>query len=421
MSTRGRRIRRGLGLALAGLVLVVLVGSLILRVTGQVRLERAIERFEARHGSIDVLAQGHRSNPPKIPSDENAAAWFRAGASAIVWSKSDETLVGASDWISLADLQPDELQQLQQVLDEQAAARSLFHRGAGCTRSNWQIPYKKGVSADIPDLLEIMWGARLLRLEASLALLDGRHEDALDSIRTMMALSRSTRDEDSLIVGLIGVAIQRTSWELAAELVSDASTDLETLESARDLAQGQDARARMHAQIRYDAGAMVGLKVPDEPGFSFFDDLLGPIVLAHWHAGYLDAVSEILARTEQPAGTWEPPAREVEQGGGMGLPHPSELAKTYIFAMPRAQLIDAQELLVMTALELRLTAAGGQAYPDAVDPHPDPLTGKALVYERLDGEGARLSLAPGAREAIRGKLIPIVAENALLAIELPKP
>ena len=48
----------------------------------------------------------------------------------------------------------------------------------------------------------------------------------------MMALSRSTRDEDSLIVGLIGVAIQRTSWELAAELVSDASTDLETLESA---------------------------------------------------------------------------------------------------------------------------------------------------------------------------------------------
>ena len=71
-----RTLFRALGLTLGMLVLLALAASLALRVYGQRRLTKARSALSQQGVSLDLASYA----PPKVPKEENAAAWFQAGA-----------------------------------------------------------------------------------------------------------------------------------------------------------------------------------------------------------------------------------------------------------------------------------------------------------------------------------------------------
>jgi len=64
----------------------------------------------------------------------------------------------------------------------------------------------------LPDVQELRWLGRLLALKARLQIAEGKREEALQTLRTMFALSRHVARQPFLISGLVGVAIANQAF-----------------------------------------------------------------------------------------------------------------------------------------------------------------------------------------------------------------
>ena len=111
------------------------------------------------------------------------------------------------EWINkpLADLPRD---QIRLFLDQHRSVIDETKLGAKRDRCDWGLSHRdEGISLLLPEFQESRTLGRLLSLQARLAILDGRLDEAWDSIQTGFILGRHVGEGTWLIPGLIGISI----------------------------------------------------------------------------------------------------------------------------------------------------------------------------------------------------------------------
>ncbi len=223
--------RRRWLLILALAIVVVLAVTLALRLYSAARLERALSRFEQATGGLRFAELA----PSRVePRHQNAAFWLRSGADLLVYGDPPGLLerrlaeVG-SPW-SEADQQA-----FVDLLAANEPARSLMDRGASLDRSSFEVEYRRGADAEIPNFLPFVHAARLLGAECDFRQQRDELEAALATLHLLERLAAVQRREPMLISLLTGVATERIYLDRLEAILADAR-DVDTLRAlAHDL------------------------------------------------------------------------------------------------------------------------------------------------------------------------------------------
>jgi hypothetical protein len=87
-------------------------------------------------------------------------------------------------------------------------------------RCDWETPIREeGVNTLLPHLAETRDAARLLGVEIRVRIRQGRFDEAIHRLRAGFTLAKHVGDGDTLIEGLVGLAIARTMVERVEEFV----------------------------------------------------------------------------------------------------------------------------------------------------------------------------------------------------------
>ncbi len=106
------------------------------------------------------------------------------------------------------------LNEARELLNQQRNALAYVHLGAKRSTCRWAVPWRDQhenlYAIVLPEIQNMRIFARLLQLEARVAVAEDRLDDALASIRTGYAMARHVTTTPLLINGLVGVAIAST-------------------------------------------------------------------------------------------------------------------------------------------------------------------------------------------------------------------
>jgi hypothetical protein len=396
MSRAGRRF--GLFLALA--VVVVLGAMLVLRRQSTRRLERAIARFEAEAGSLDLSTYA----PPPVERRENAALWLRAGAGALILDTPQNVLIERRVRALGEPWTPADAESFAALLADHEPARRLIDRAASLERSSFEIEYRRGAEAEIPDFLSLLRAARLLAVECDFRQQRGESEPALAALHLLERLTAAQRAETVLIALLAGSATERLyldRLEAMLQLVADPDAvralrrDLEHLDSSTVPPQRSFAAdtAAVIPWILRNPGEWPS-EISPAAGRSAPGPLRPYIALIGLDRKAAALVLEMGLQTVEsvtiPSARWDAgeqtrarkaPDRLVPSAATIAR----ALAPNYRHAIQRLQWIQSARALGRLAVDLRLSRLGHGVYPS--QPADLPLsaaTGETAVYRILD-------------------------------------
>ncbi len=384
------RVLRALLLTIAVIVGLGLLGALALRIYGAHRLAKASERYEREVGSLSL----DDFVRPKISVEHNAVTWLRPGVLAAVFFPGETDLIGSLSAKSFSAWTPDDAAELETILLRNRPSIELLDRARGMKSSNWDIPYEKGSTAKIPDLLAAIRAARLLNARGRLALGRGDRETALLSVEALGALARSHETESATIMVLIGIAIEKYHLALVHELATSALTTPAELDRLDASLCGENLTDAVRRSLRSNAAAVVH----DLDAHSALEGFDGAIprklegVLAHLVAaavieGHLAAEKHLGAPIKVPFVDAGEEYREAGWFKHLTLVYGTNSAS----ASARACAIASARDLARLAIALRREAFATGRYPPslpAIDgvPSDDPLTGGPRAYDvRADG------------------------------------
>jgi hypothetical protein len=237
----GRSFARACGVALVA----VLAATLAIRIYGRHRLAAA----EARIGEALAPFTENDIASPNVPDGENAAIPLRAGALALIEFGNDKPLVADLGEKPVSKWTESEKRALASLLEKNAPALELLHRGAALPRSSYGIKANSfSVSnplllrVDLP-LFPLINAARLCLVDAESAL--GERDDVrcLRSAAAIAAIARSLQVESPLNAKLIAVACERMLLRLVHDAVADPGSSRDLLGSLRGLIATSDLRA----------------------------------------------------------------------------------------------------------------------------------------------------------------------------------
>jgi len=129
----------------------------------------------------------------------------------------------AQDWSSaaLGSLPRD---QAQRWLDANKAALHEIELGARRQNCNWELDQREeGIALLIEEIQQMRSLSRLVALQARLAVLDGRIDDAIDSLQTGFAMARHVSEGPLLIQGLVGISLSAIMIKPLEELIQAPS------------------------------------------------------------------------------------------------------------------------------------------------------------------------------------------------------
>jgi hypothetical protein len=403
--SRLRRFRRGLVLLVLVLTLLTLVAAIGVRTYGNVRLREAERQFRHEVGPVDCASYA----PPAVPDERNGANLLLGGAQAIVLEGDSATDAVAraikdppsSAW-STADLAA-----LRAVLARNVAALNVLRAARDFPEANLRIPYRDGLQAQLPNLLQAIRAAKVLRADAALALMDGDLARALEDVETLGIQARAYSREPILIVHLIGTAIERQQLGAASLALSSAAADASALRRLRDALQDTDLAAAYRRALAFEAvgagqafrdpamvQAEIGSSVVWFPSRAALE-VVAPLAAAEtldrmrgWNAAFKGTKLDI---DRQMA--LLPEERALLAGRGLAIPN-------VLNGMYRALGTQSLRRLAAAAIDLRLEALRTGRYPDALPPQhrgPEPLLGAPLRYARAADGSASLEI-PGAED-----------------------
>lgn len=108
-----------------------------------------------------------------------------------------------------------------QLNEELAPLRPSLDRLKEATRQpalSYDLDYRKGLGMDLGPTRDLLSVAQYLGMENLLLLRDGKSQQALENIRTMLSLSRMVQEQHSFICQLVAVSIlsiaQASTWEM---------------------------------------------------------------------------------------------------------------------------------------------------------------------------------------------------------------
>ena len=400
---------------------VLLIGLLVLTV---VRVTRLVGAGEPRqvYDLTDLDAADLEKTP--LPDAENAAAWLRAGAAAIIWTEAEKATIGEATLAPYARWPKGLWSQARATLHRHSGALETLHRAAPLERSSYGIRYGQGIAAEMPaDLLGLLDASRLLMVEARIALADGDERRVLTALETMARLGTSLQDEPTTITTLVGIACERMMLTVAGEVIGSehpraASRGvLDELDRALPAAGAHEIVARLFDGWTAVLEVELNRRAAD-PG----NESLPDIDRARLHQ-LRTAVLELI---DVPYGT--DPTRFDSPIAGVVVesdpPAVLEDVQGFVKVIERLQVLQAQRQLVRAAIAMRRIGLEDRTYPverPAVAElgDPDPFTGRLLVYgPRVDGS---VELALDGAVALLEQIIPKQSAQALAPIVLPGP
>jgi hypothetical protein len=410
-------------LSAAAVVLIGLAALATIRLSGAVGLGEEDNAFDF----TDLRATDFEM--PAIPDDENAAAWLKAGAAAIVWSEAEKETIGTASRAPSETWSKDLLTDVRETLDRHRGALETLHRAAALERSSYGIRYSQGVHAEVPDLLSLLDANRLLMAETRVALADGDEGRTLAAVASMSRLASSLANEHTLITALVSIACERMKLVVMGEVVG---SDQPLVADARFLGKidavvsgfdGQEMIGRvfdawtavMELHLNNKASAPMG-------EYSEPQETIGDVTRQQVD----DAKSELLAMLRSPYGK-NPEGLSQPGSSSLFQPHRKEVAedmKGFQKAIARMQSIEAQRQLVGAAIALRRVGISEGTYP-AVRPDlrqlasPDPFTGRPIVYDPQPDGGVVIELDGAA--ALAEQIVTKAAAGTLVPITLPPP
>lgn len=398
-----RRLGRLLVLTLAGLTLLLLLAAVGIRAYGAVRLREAERLFLREAGPLDAASYA----PAPVLDERNAAPLLSGGSQAVVLGE-------GKDLVSRTRTQPPptgwseaDLQELRGVLARNAAAMAVLRQARAYPEANLGIPYRQGMQAKLPNLLQAMEAAKLLAADSTLAALDGDLSHAVDDVETLGVQARAYSREPVLIVTLIGSAIERQQLAAVSRLLAAPGLDAPALERLRAASQSTDLldvyrRSLLFEAIGIHRALRDAASLPEDAGVdlgSSFLTRLGLRVVAPL------AAAESLDRARALHAAFSGTKPEIERSIASAQEKGSWLIGKWFGAIPnlkggaiRALGTQSRRRLASAAIDLRLEALRTGRYPEALPlAHraPEPLLGVSLRYWR-EPDGSAVLEVPGA-------------------------
>jgi len=184
------RTRRGI-IALFGLVALVMLVQKILDVRADRHLQSVAAELTRKYGSLypGIL------NLPKVPADENRAAYLRAATDLVVFESDTWKWIPRAYGETRLNTLDTHRSALQALLARNTLPLELARKSRGLSKSNWDIQYASGIHADSPPYQRINHLSSLLHAGGLVELKENRPEAALDWIETGLALAGSLRGE----------------------------------------------------------------------------------------------------------------------------------------------------------------------------------------------------------------------------------
>ncbi len=411
--------------AVLGAAAVLLLG---LGAVSAVRLLGGVGTSAAASYDLTDHAPGD-FDKPNIPDQENAAAWLQVGAAAVKRSDEEKRALADGNFLPY-DQWPADLQgAVRASLDRHREGLDMLHRAAGLERSSYGIRYSEGEQARLPELLDLLDAARVLQLEARVALADGRREETLTALATMDRLGRTLEDESTLITALVGIACERMQLNTAAEVVGSGQpwvADGDVLDRLAETVSDADG-AETIGRI-FDAWtAVMEQHLNDLPADrASEDDELEASLRGVGRAVVADTRAELLRRLATPYGQ-DPDGLTADAPGTLldsRLRGPFADLESFIKTIGRLQSVEAQRQLVRAAVAMRREALGHGSYPGQRPSigdlsRPDPFTGRLLLY-RSQPDGSLVLALDGGVELMQ-QIILESAAKTVVPIHLPSP
>ncbi len=385
--------------------LCLTAGGLLLAALGVVTAVRASQTSGPGSSApnldhIDLAA----FNRPEIEDQLNAASWLEAGAGAVVWSDEDKETVKEAISAPYGEWSPDLKNRVSATLERQRGALTTLHQAAGLEGCSWGIDYTKGIHAEIPVYLSLVWAQRFLWAQARQAFGVGEPDAGLTAVATMARMAACMEEESDEVMALLGVAME--AWTLDAMKDALASPDpwagsAPVLDRLQGLTPSSDLDAMLRRAIVNWAGKL------EQALESNDHDWVSPVsnqpVAALAQAKAEDVIRAARAAmdlVDRPCGT--DPERfahfpevlpEPERGLVIGKDGGINLAAM----VARAQSASASRQALRAAIALRRIGAAEGSYPrdrsNVPDLFlPDPFTGRDITYNVNTDGSARLEL-----------------------------
>ena len=385
------RVLRALLVTIAVVVGTSLLGLLVVDLYGAHRLAEVSKRYEREVGSLSLST----FVSPRVAVEQNAVTWQRPGILAVVFFPGDQDVIGSLSAKRFADWKADETTGLEVILERNTPALTLLLRARGMKASNWDIPYEQGTTAKIPNLLSALYAAKLLAARGRLALGRGDGETALVSAEALGTIARSHEAESSLILFLIGLAIEKYQIGLVNELATSPLATPPELDRLEASVCDADLKGALRNALRFGTAAMAH-DVKAEELLDSVDSVV-PSKLAPALAD-LVAATVIEANLEADRTAGRPvraplvaKARSEDRPWGWWIRMPVVIGGNLDSASARATATASARNLARLAIALRREALATGRYPPTLPsidgvPTDDPLTGGPRAYEvRADG------------------------------------
>jgi len=371
------RVVRGLLIGLAIVFALAICASLGVRAAGAMRLSSATARFEKEVGPLSLLS----FVKPRVPEERNAVTFLRPGVSAVILMTKDRSVVGTLATKPCAEWTPKDLLDVAPLLERNEPAFTILRRAQGISESNWEIPYEKGNDAKLPDLLGAMNAGKLVAARGRAALVRGDRETALASTEILGTMASSYQQEASLIVLLIGSALERLQLGLVRELVTAPQVDAAELDRLERSLGRADLDKAFRDTLRGEVAAMIQAIYGGQ-----FDQEAPRVVPRALVVGLGELlVADMLddRRTLEPSlfGPIKEPLREELRDAGWWKKLVAAYGANTGSARARGiGTLSARELAKLS-IGLRRKAIETGAYPASIPTSTDPVSGEPFAFE----------------------------------------
>lgn len=419
------RVRSWAATILVLMLVAGVLGLVGLRLRGHALLERTAARYRADGFPVEP-AGFERLN---VPVGENAALEFRDGAEHLVLDAGEATLIGHLANRPSGSWSARERARVEAVLvaNEQALAHLL--KAGVLDDSSFEIEYRLGWSARVPDLIRLVQSSRLLAVKARHDLLRGRYEGAVEACASLGALAESLRRESMLTFQTVSTQPEMVLASVAEEILASPSVTAAGAEALEAVLPGLTATETLPRALVFEGVSQARFlegRRRDESGQEPFVyrvavALFGEYLAARTLEGHLEAARAL-------DGPYPGIARELDR---MAPEDASYLRQLLSGAPPwlggvYGRMAAATTETQLARLACRIRAAGLRegGYPVDLLAVPGagvvlPLTGRPASYERR-ADGSAALRAPGARETWR-QTLQGVEDLGAFRFELPPP
>ena len=388
--------RKTLGLIAAALAVLLLTASLAAHLYSRWRFQRSATEFLATFpdvvSALDMgsLEQTFADLAHEAPEEaSNAARWLQAGGAAIVCTQEENLRLTELTFSPFEEWGIEDQRFAKKLVNRNEKAFELMAKAVPLDGSNYGLDYTNVLEIELPNLLHLLRGAKMLQVRARLAFAEGDADAGLNDLTTISRLVDSLRDDDVLIFALVGIASEkillggvRDSLESGALRSAESREAL--LERLALLIPADDLLATMHRLTALDAAAMTfALR---QGRYDFLDSPPSPhrrlsIVRLSTVADSLQAGIDAKALLEVPFAR-DPMAYLPKGMVGLGSAYRTSIAK--------AQALLAQRYLMLAALHLERLGEGC----DSLGPYrqPDPFTGELFRCTGDPQSGITLAL-----------------------------